>query len=235
MQRIPITSFSSPINSFKRIAIPFIDRNTTIDNSYELLLASLDSDFDYEVIEEDLTEEESNFDLEDINLECKIRLNELDKQMILESVAYFADSILTGPIEPPYNGKFLIGDHHLEWDELIAYNDRICILSARDHGKSYFFDFAYPIRQGIKYPGECGFIFSATQQQASEFLEIIKNEIEANSKLQYLVPKKKSSWGAKKITLSNGHRIYARGFGVRVRGAHPRWVVVDDGLNDETA
>jgi len=235
MQRIPIINTTPLTNPFKRIAIPFIDRNTTIANSYELLLASLESNFNYEIVEEDLTEEESNFDYEDINPECEIKLDELDKQMILESVAYFADSILTGPIEPPYNGRFLIGDHHLEWDELIAYNNRICILSARDHGKSYFFDFAYPIRQAIKYPGECGFIFSATQSQASEFLEMIKIEIETNPKLQYLVPKKKSSWGSKKITLANGHRIYARGFGVRVRGAHPRWIVVDDGLNDETA
>jgi len=35
--------------------------------------------------------------------------------------------------------------------------------------------------------------------------------------------------------LTNGARIYARGFGTRVRGAHPYWIVVDDGLNDESA
>lgn len=226
----PFTPIIKPISFIQRNPI-IVDYNTTIRNPYELFIASMDPDF--EIIDEDITEEEEE-DFE-INPDCEIELDKLNKEMILESVAYFAFSILSGPKEPPYNGKFLIGDHHIEWDELLAYNDRICVLSARDHGKSYFFDFAYPIRQAIKYPRECGYIFSSTQPQATELLDIIKLEFETNPKLQYLVPSKKISWGSKKITLANGHRIYARGFGTRVRGAHPIWIVVDDGLNDETA
>ena len=48
-------------------------------------------------------------------------------------------------------------------------------------------------------------------------------------------PKNKTMWSSTAIKLSNGHRIYARGFGTKVRGAHPTWIVVDDGLNDEDA
>lgn len=232
MIRTPILDpFKIP--SIIRTPIPY--SNTTIRNPYELLLASLNPEFDIE--EEDLTEEEFEIESEfkDLDPKFEIELGELTQEMVLESVAYFADSFLSGPNEAPYNGRFLIGDHHLEWDELLAYYDRVCVLSARDHGKSYFFDFAYPIRQAIKYPRECGFIFSATQSQATDLLDMIKKEIESNPKLQYLVPVKKTYWGSTKIVLANGHRIYAKGFNVRVRGAHPIWVVVDDGLNDETA
>jgi len=200
----------------------------SLNTAGDVFDAILDPDF--EIIDEDI---DDILDIEDLVLDTKF--DEITQQMLLSSVAFLAHSILTGPNEPPYNGRFLVSDHHFSWDQLVEDHNRLCILSARDHGKSYFFDFAYPIRQAIKYPKECGFIFSATQSQAEEFLEIVKLEIESNPKLQYLVPKKKTSWGSRKITLANGHRIYARGYGVRVRGAHPVWIVVDDGLNDETA
>ena len=37
------------------------------------------------------------------------------------------------------------GQLHEEWDDLIAEYDRICCLAPRDHGKTFFYDFAYPI------------------------------------------------------------------------------------------
>ena len=164
-----------------------------------------------------------------------VKANKLIYSLLMTSTSLFAQTILRGPLDAPYNGKFLIGDHHLEWDRALAKNDRNCFLCARDHGKSYFFSFAYPIQQAIKYPGELGYIFSGTQDQASLFLEIIKDELESNRKLRYLVPNKKNRWGSKYIKLANGHRIRARGYGTRVRSGHPRWMVVDDVLNDETA
>ena len=155
-------------------------------------------------------------------------------QMVRESCAFFAQEVLTGPPEFPYKGRFLIGDHHLEWDALVAKYRRLCIMAPRDHGKTFFFDFAYPIWKACQGPG-IGFILSATQPQAERILEDIKAEIEANPKLQWLVPRRKDKWSSTSIKLSNEHRIYARGFGTKVRGAHPHWIVIDDGLNDETA
>jgi len=107
----------------------------------------------------------------------------------------------------------------------------------RDHGKTFFFDFAYPLWKIVTQPGGCGFIFSNTEDQAKRILADIKAELETNPKLRHLVPSKKSGkrWSALSIQCTNGHRIYARGFGTKVRGAHPNWIVVDDGLNDETA
>lgn len=164
--------------------------------------------------------------------------NELQAQLMKMSPAFFAQEILRGPPEEPYNGRFLIAEHHQEWDQLIINHRRLCVLAPRDHGKTFFYDFAYPIwMAAVAAPGKTGFIFSSTQPQASRILEDIKQEIESNPKLQHLVPPRKAGnrWSSTSIRLTNGSRIYARGFGTRVRGAHPWWIVVDDGLNDESA
>jgi hypothetical protein len=161
-------------------------------------------------------------------------IDEQNRIFCQSSLSFFAAEVLSGPPEPPYNGRFLVAEHHEEWDELIMQHRRICCLAPRDHGKSYFFNFAYPIWKSVYTPNGAGYIFSVTQPQAEQILDKIKTEIETNPKLQHLVPKKKSLWSTRSIKLSNGHRIYARGFGTKVRGAHPSWVVVDDGLNDES-
>ena len=157
----------------------------------------------------------------------------LDQAMVA-SCAFFAQEVLTGPPEEPYFGRFMVSEHHESWDELIGKYKRICVLASRDHGKIYFFDFAYPLWKAWCLPGGCGYIFSATAPQAERILEDIKTEIESNPRLQYLRPKKHRKWGSRYIRLANGHRIYARGFGSRVRGAHPNYLVIDDSLNDET-
>lgn len=99
---------------------------------------------------------------------------------------------------------------------------------------TYFIDFAYPIWQIVNNPRKSGFIFSSTQDQAERILGDIREEIETNPKLQWLIPNIKEKWGSRMIRCSNGHRVYARGFGTKVRGAHPQWICVDDGLTDET-
>lgn len=136
---------------------------------------------------------------------------------------------------PPYNGQFLVSEHHEEWADLVTSTNRLCVLAPRDHGKTYFFDFAYPIWMAWRHPGRDGFIFSATQTQAQRILRDIREELESNPALQHLVPVKKERWNDNELRLSNGHTIYARGFGTKVRGAHPIWIVCDDVLNDEMA
>lgn len=155
-------------------------------------------------------------------------------QMVRSSCAFMAQELLRGPPEPPYNGRFFISEHHQEWDKLVYEHQRLCVLAPRDHGKTYFFDFAYPIWQILRQPWGCGFIFSATQPQAERILGDIKYEIETNPKLQWLMPSRKDRWSSTSIRMSNGHRIFARGFGTKVRGAHPDWIVCDDVLNDES-
>lgn len=142
---------------------------------------------------------------------------------------------MRGPEGHPYYGQFFVSEHHEEWAALISENEFVCIEASRDHGKTFFCDFAYPIWMAWRHPGRSGFIFSATQVQARRILRDIREEIEANPRLQHLMPDRPERWNDDEIRLANGHTIYARGYGTKVRGAHPVWIVCDDVLNDETA
>lgn len=155
--------------------------------------------------------------------------------MLEYSCAFYAAETLRGPAEAPYNGRFLIAEHHEEWSRLITESKRLCVIAARDHGKSYLFTHAYPLWMAEKHPGKTGFIFSASQPQAERIILDIMAEVETNPRLRHLLPAKKVRWSTKCLQLANGHAIYARGYGTKVRGAHPIWIVVDDGLNDDTA
>ena len=154
------------------------------------------------------------------------------------NLAFYASENLTGPDKAPYHGKFLIAEHHQEWAELVNAHERLCLLAARDHGKSHMFTLAYPLWMAEKYPGEYGFIFSASQPQAEKILLKLIDEVESNPRLAHLRPKvggKSKKWSAQCAQFANGFTIYARGYGTKVRGAHPICIIVDDGLNDETA
>jgi hypothetical protein len=156
-------------------------------------------------------------------------------EMMATNCALFATETIRGPREPPYYGKFILGPHHMEWGDLVNDHNRINILAARDHGKSFFWTLAYPIwKAGFADSGSEGIIFSATQPQAEEFLGKIKAEIRENPALAHLIPYTGDRfWSARKIMLRNGSVIRAAGFGVRVRGGHPDWLVCDDVLNDD--
>jgi len=151
------------------------------------------------------------------------------------SLAYFFAEMISGPIDHPYNGKSLVGRHHEEWDRIVAENDRVLIEAARDHGKSHFFSLAYPIwMAGYVKPGSLGYIFSSTQDTANALLALVKEELLNNPKFEHLVPATRDRlWSKKEIRLRSGSVIRARGMGVKVRGGHPDWIVVDDGLTDE--
>lgn len=161
----------------------------------------------------------------------------LEKILLKADLAYFAERIL----------NMEIVDHHKEWSKLCSTQKRICINAARDHGKSFFFCFAYAIWRayhnwmpllGPEFKSipriSLGYVFSNTQAQAINHLHLIKNEIETNPKLAHLLPEKFDNWSKQEITLANGAIIRARGWGVSVRGAHPVWIIADDVLNDET-
>jgi len=149
----------------------------------------------------------------------------------------YASEVLRGP--PEYGFRFILGPHHLKWGDAIAGNSRILAQAARDHGKSHFWCLAYPLWMAhVKAPGRVGYVFSATDQQAKEHLDKIRKEVLGggehggpNPALSSLLPLKKDA--ARTIVFANGSEIRARGFGSRVRGGHPFWIVCDDILNDD--
>lgn len=80
-----------------------------------------------------------------------------------------------------------------------------------------------------------GYLFSFSLQQSVDLMEILKGTIEGNDVLRdRLFPNSKTTgaWASTNIVCKNGARLTCKGFGSSVRGAHPYWIVVDDGLKD---
>ena len=175
-----------------------------------------------------------SFDLKNVSPEDQAKIR---RMMIKSYLPMYASELLRGP--PEYKNKFILGKHHLDWGDAIRDSRRILALAARDHGKSHMMCLAYPLWMAhVHAPGRLGYIFSATDQQAREHLDKIRKEIIGggeqggpNPYLKSLLPFKKDS--ARVLRFANGSEIRARGFGSRVRGGHPFWVVCDDILNDD--
>lgn len=144
---------------------------------------------------------------------------------------------------------FQLSWHHLEWGELVHQHKKLCINAARDHGKSFYFSNAYAAWQLYRYTrprtrsyskrptaasSNRGFLFSFSLQQGIDLMEILKGTIEENDILkERLFPQSTAnSWSATNIVCRNGARLTVKGFGSSVRGAHPYWIIVDDGLKD---
>ena len=115
---------------------------------------------------------------------------------------------------------------------------------------SYYFSNAYIAWQLYRYKNNVrdqfsnrpaksnsnrGFLFSFSLQQAVDLIEILKGTIESNDILrERLYPKSlnEGAWASTNIMCRNGARLTGKGFGSSVRGAHPYYIVVDDGLKD---
>jgi len=140
-----------------------------------------------------------------------------------------------------------IGPHHVAWGDLVNRVSRLAVNAARDHGKTGFFSYAYPIWRAWSEPGCEVYLFSKTLEQAQEFLDHIlygKDEhlvgIVNIPGLANLIPstediKKNPALRLNKsdVKFTNGSRIRVAGYGKAMRGRHPKYIVLDDPLNDE--
>jgi hypothetical protein len=152
-----------------------------------------------------------------------------------ESLTYFILSVLP---------EFEMNWHHLEWGELITQYTYLNILAARDHGKSFFWSNAYALwrlwrynrgskRRDLSKNGREGYMFSFSATQAKRLMEIVKDTIlEVPLLYEKLYPGKTKGWAETSIKCANGAKLVVRGMGASTRGAHPGWIVVDDGLKD---
>ena len=164
----------------------------------------------------------------------------LEEVLRTRNLTYFITSVMP---------DFQLSWHHLEWGDLVHRKNKLCIEAARDHGKSYYFSNAYPAWQLYKYSkpkgvvsgrptksnSNRGYLFSFSLQQAVDLMEILKGTIESNEILrERLMPTgaREGAWASTNIMCKNGARLTCKGFGSSVRGAHPYWIVVDDGLKD---
>jgi len=105
--------------------------------------------------------------------------------------------------------------------------------ASRDHFKSSFFSFALPIFwcQKVRDPKDAfGIaILSYAEGQAGKHVKRIRQEIESNPSLKFLLPKSKSFvWDSSTLDMSNGCWIESYGFGSAFRGRHPKKIIIDD-------
>lgn len=165
----------------------------------------------------------------------------LEETLRCRNLNYFITSCLP---------EFQMSWHHLEWGDLTMQHPKLCVIAARDHGKSFYFSNAYPVWQLYRYSkpknsqlslrpsaanSNRGYLFSFSLQQAVDLMEILKGTIENSTELSArLLPEKRNegAWAATNIVCKNGARLTCKGFGSSVRGAHPYWIIVDDGLKD---
>lgn len=146
---------------------------------------------------------------------------------------------------------FLLAPHNIEWGNLIQAFRLLNILASRDSGKSHMFSFAYILwqmyryrRWNVKDPARSKELFYAGEgmlvtneyRLAIEFLSKIKGEIESNDILgERLLPSnKRDNWGKEKIVGANGAKVYIRSANSKIRGLHPKWIVLDDFLNESS-
>lgn len=170
------------------------------------------------------------------------RLSEsIEETLRVNNLTYFITSVMP---------DFQLNMHHIEWGDLVMHHKKLCVEAARGHGKSYYFSNAYIAWQLYRYKkpktmqfsmrptkssSNRGFLFSFSLQQSVDLIEILKGTIESNDILaERLMPQniKEGAWASTNITCRNGSRLTGKGFGSSVRGAHPYFIVVDDGLKD---
>lgn len=157
---------------------------------------------------------------------------ELYHGLLRSSPCFFGSELLDLDIDP----------HALEWEDMILNKNRIAITAARGLGKSCFFSYLYPIWRAWSEPGCTVYLFAHTIEQSQEYLDIILNgrdNLKAITDVDLLAPMVPlRSFGATRVNrrdvrFTNRSRIRAVGWGKSVRGAHPKYVVLDDVLSDE--
>lgn len=159
----------------------------------------------------------------------------VEETLCIENLTYF----ITAKIP-----QFQLNWHHMEWGDIVQRYDKANVIAARDHGKSYYFSNAYFAWKIYRYKpflvggrqdlamSQKGYLFSFSKEQAVDLLEILKGTIEESDSLRERIVPKGDGWGKTEIKTKNGVILKTKGFGSSVRGAHPGFIVVDDGLKD---
>ena len=163
-----------------------------------------------------------------------------EETLRIEHFPYFITSALP---------EFDLNWHHVEWAYMCQLHRKLCVIAARDHGKSYFFSMAYliwmmyrfrPMKSYLKTGrkdlaiSERGVLMTNEKSLANELMEIMKDVIENNSLLrEKLYPDSSSrNWAIERIKCKNGARLQTKSYGTKFRGRHPGYLVADDFLDD---
>lgn len=126
-----------------------------------------------------------------------------------------------------------LGKLHEEWNDLLRHK-LLRVLAPRDHLKTFFFTVAY-ICFLLKYePNATIYLYSKTDGQAVKILDQIKRIIKRNPYLDMLSDGDMVDfWSKKELRTSIGSTVYAQGWGTAQRGAHPKYIILDDIIDSQ--
>lgn len=136
--------------------------------------------------------------------------------------------------------KQKLGTMHKEWIRAALDPEKhVCIMSARGHFKTTILSVAFPLWIMMRELNpKMIVIISATLEQSTEIMNLIKRQIEDTPTLrQILYPENvhETKWSETQIRTKNGHRVLCLPFGDSVRGKHPDYCICDDVLKAEVA
>ncbi len=143
-----------------------------------------------------------------------------------KSLAFFCDNIL----------NLIWSGHHKQWLEIARADRSALVECARDHGKTIFWCFAYPLWK-VRYAETpidvC--LVSYSHDQVIKLTSRIKTEVENNELLADMVTKdNKDTWTKTEMKFRNGSSIEAKSFGSAFRGGHYDIILVDDPIKDRS-
>lgn len=162
----------------------------------------------------------------------------VDESLKKYSLNYFITTMLP---------DFEMNWHHIEWGNLVQKYNKLAVIAARDHGKSYYFSFAYILWKLYRYEKSTPYKIAPKEYQQSKLgilitnefglakhlLSIVKTEIEENPLLrEALFPGRDNKWAETEIITKNGAQLVVKSFGSKMRGFHPGYIVLDDFMND---
>ena len=155
-----------------------------------------------------------------------------------KNLAYFTFSCLP---------DFELAYHTLEWFSMIQLYQKLNVIAARDHSKSFCFSFAVPLWRLYRYIKPDGFsvlpddikfyregmIITNEYKLAKKLLKKVKEEIKFNPILsKALYPQgDEGNWASESIACKNGAEITLSSYRTSNRGPHPGWITVDDFLD----
>ncbi len=138
------------------------------------------------------------------------------------SLQFFCRDVLNIDFEP----------HHKDWQQIVKTDKFVLVECSRDHGKTWFFSFAYPLWRGIFDRLDICLI-SYSYDQSMKLTEHIKRELENNEFFIQTLPKNyRDTWTKTELVLANGTSIRSESFGSSIRGGHYDFIIVDDPLKD---
>lgn len=156
-------------------------------------------------------------------------MGDLLTTLACNNFSYFARLIL----------KQKVGQIHQDWLSALDGYEHVCIMAARGHFKTSIMSVAYPLWEMYRHSQpQVILITSATREQASRILSLVKRQIEDNPLLkEVLYPDNiyTTKWSETQLRTKNGHHLYSMPINDSIRGIHADKIISDDVLRAEVS